>query len=150
MTERLERFLSLSANLTGFDRLELLETGVLADYLEVVDQAISTGRVDSILSAYSALADSPDRDQAIGTRILDDEQHGPVARSLMVLWYTGTWQPVIHSSQSPEQADLDQPRVVSPAAYMAGLQWRTIHAHPAGALPPGFGSWAHPPLGDFS
>lgn len=150
MNERLAQFLSLSANLTGFNRLELLETGVLTDYLEVVDQAISTDRVDLILSAHSELADSPDLDQAIGTRILDDQQLGPVARSLIVLWYTGTWQPVIDSTQSPQPADLDQPRVVSPAAYMAGLQWRTIHAHPAGALPPGFGSWAHPPLGDFS
>ncbi|NNH33825.1 hypothetical protein C9413_32005, partial [Rhizobium sp. SEMIA 4085] len=37
------------------------------------------------------------------------------------------------------------PLVVSPDAYIEGLLWKAIGAHPAGAKGPGFGSWAFPP-----
>jgi len=150
MNKRLNEFLSLSADLTGFDRLEIMGTGVMAEYLEVLDQAVSVAVVDRLLAVHAGLSDSADRTQGLSDQILDDEQLGPLARNLLVLWYTGAWQPLTSGGPSAGQPGQESPRIVSPAAYMAGLQWRTVAAHPAGALPPGFGSWSYPPLGAFA
>jgi hypothetical protein len=35
--------------------------------------------------------------------------------------------------------------VISADAYATGLVWRASGAHPMGADPPGYGSWANPP-----
>ena len=39
----------------------------------------------------------------------------------------------------------DQDQIVSPEAYVQGLVWQAIDAHPRSAKPPGFGTWAFPP-----
>jgi hypothetical protein len=61
--------------------------------------------------------------------VLADPTLGPVARDLIVLWYCGSWRG----------------EVVSPEAYVAGLQWVAAGAHPIGARPQGFGAWSLSP-----
>jgi hypothetical protein len=148
VNKRLDELLGLSVALTGFDRLHLIGTGVAAEYLDTLDRIVSPVVVDALLKAYALLpADDPDA-AALKQRILDDEMLGPLARNLVVLWYTGTWTPLPPDWPAPGvRSHLDVAGVVSPAAYLAGLQWRTVGAHPAGALPTGFASWASPPPG---
>ena len=71
---------------------------------------------------------------------------GPVARNAMVMWYLGQWDPMPATwrerhGMHPE----DDARVVSAAAWRAGLVWQAIRSHPMGAQPTGFASWAEPP-----
>lgn len=146
MNKRLDEFLDLSVALTGFDRLHLIATGVGPEYLSTLDTIVSAAVADALLQAFAAV---PAADDALlSSQILDDALLGPLARNLIVLWYTGTWTalPADWPATSP-RSPRDVGHVVSAAAYMAGLQWSAVGAHPAGALPPGFASWASPPPG---
>jgi hypothetical protein len=83
-----------------------------------------------------------------GQAIVDDPKLGPVAQSIILLWYCGKWTALSREWQqaygtSPLAAD----RVISAEAYLAGLQWVAARAHPMGAKAQGFGSWAQPPEG---
>jgi hypothetical protein len=145
MDDRAGRFLDLSVLLTGFGRVQLLGTGMLEHYLRAVDDVLPAGFLDELLAAYGALP-AGDREAAAGPAIFDDPKLGPVARNLILLWYCGTW------TELPEDwrglhgtSPLDTHRVVSPASYLAGLQWVAAGAHPVGARQQGYGAWAVPP-----
>lgn len=145
MEDRAGRFLDLSVLLTGFGRVQLLGTGMLEHYLRAVDDVLPAGFLDELLAAYDALR-AGDREAAAGPTIFDDPKLGPVARNLILLWYCGTW------TELPEDwrglhgtSPLDTHRVVSPASYLAGLQWVAAGAHPVGARQQGYGAWAVPP-----
>jgi hypothetical protein len=116
---RLNGFLELSAALTGFDEVELLGTGVADEYLRTLEGAVPAGVLDDLLGNAKSDAEA----------VLADEVLGPVARDVTVMWYCGSWQG----------------EVVSPDAYVAGLQWVAAGAHPIGARQQGFGAWALPP-----
>lgn len=154
MNHRLNQFLDLSVALTGFDRPHLRGTGLVADHLDTLDRVVSPAVVDQLLQAYAALpngaamTDGGKDEASLSTRILDDPLLGPLARTLIVLWYTGSWTPLPADWPAPMgRSPLDVARVVSPAAYFNGLQWSAAHAHAPGALPTGFASWATPPMG---
>lgn len=148
MNNRLNEFLDLSVALTGFDRSHLRGTGLIADHLETLDSVVSPPIVDQLLQAYAALPKGETGDALLSKHILEDALLGPLARSLIVLWYTGSWTPFPNDWPAPMgRSPLDVARVVSQAAYYNGLQWSAAGAHPPGALPPGFASWASPPVG---
>ena len=133
MDARATRFLEVSAELTGFCRVELAGTGMTAAYLAALDEVLPAGLVDRLL------AESP------GT-VLDDPALGPVARNVILLWYRGAWSALPQDWRAAHGASPhDTDHVVSAAAYRAGLQWVAAGAHPAGAAPQGYGAWAAPP-----
>jgi hypothetical protein len=87
------------------------------------------------------------REASVRREILGDERLGPIARAILKLWYYGTWYALPeawHQKYGPAPDDMTF--VVSATAYVEGLLWRAIGAHPAGAKAPGFGSWAQPPV----
>lgn len=148
MSERLEAFLGLSAELTAFSRFDLLGTGLAERYLETLDKVVGSGTTDTLLAAFTALPPPEDgtRAQALRATILGSEFLGDIARSLIKLWYSGSWFELPAAwSQRFEPMPADATFVVSPDAYMEGLLWKAIGAHPAGAKAPGYGSWAYPP-----
>ena len=128
MQDRMEQFLGLSVELTGFDRLHLLATAMTGTYIDTVDARLPAGVLDELLAVYGKLPAGAGREAAI-TRLLEDPKLGPVARNLILLWYCGTWES----------------GVVSAEAYLAGLQWVAAGAHPAGARQQGFGAWSQAP-----
>ena len=146
--DRFDRFLGLSELLTGFCRVDLLGTGMAGAYLRAIDQVVTAGVVDEALEAYGRLPPDPDRDAAAGATILGDPKIGPIARNLIVLWYSGTWTQLPETWRAAYGASpLDANRVVSGAAYQAGLQWRVAGGgHAAGAQAQGFGAWAAAPM----
>ncbi len=142
-TIRLDGFVGLSVLLTGFDAVELLGTGMAAAYLAVLDAVLPEDVVGDLMSAYRQLPRGPERERAAEAEILGDPRLGPVARNLIVLWYCGAWTQLPAAWRAAFGASpLDTSRVVSAAAYQAGLQWLAAGAHAAGANPQGYGAWA--------
>jgi hypothetical protein len=139
-------FYSLSVALTGFHDVELRGTGVGHVYLEWLLR-VFPDVMPELLAAWRVIereVPAGERPAALRTRILADAALGPFARSVLVLWYTATWRP-------PDWAwtEADHPENVDRSfgvAYPEGLMWRTaIGAHPGGAKPTGFGTWAFRP-----
>jgi hypothetical protein len=145
-SDRTERFIDLSALLTGFQREQLLGTGVAGQYLRTLEEAVCGQVLDDLLHAYERLPAGERSEAAVTSEILDHTDRGPVARNLIMLWYSGAWRALPDDWRRVNGASpLDTDRVVSGEAYVAGLQWVAAGAHPIGARPPGFGSWALPP-----
>jgi hypothetical protein len=148
VSERSELFLDLSAVLTGFDRVRLLGTGVADQYLSTLAEVVPGRVLDDLLDAYRRLPAGEQREAALVSEILENPTLGPVARNLIVLWYCGIWKTLPDDWRQVHGASaLDADRVVSPEAYVAGLQWVAAGAHPMGARQQGFGSWALAPEG---
>ena len=154
---RLATFLDLSVVLTGFDEVTLRGAGVADSYLQAAASRIGAANVEALLSTYGEIAkatpgDPTAREARVRRDILGDEKLGPIARAILKLWYFGTWYALPeawHQKYGPVPADAtfaDMTFVVSADAYVEGLLWRAIGAHPAGAKAPGFGSWAQPPV----
>ena len=150
--ERADRFVELSALLTGYGRVELTGTGLTGLYLQTLDAVLPTGVVDELLDACGRLPAGADRtavsgrDVAAGAVILDDPKLGPVARNIILLWYCGTWTALSEAWRAAYGASpLDTSRVVSAEAYQGALQWAAAGAHPAGARQQGYGAWSAAP-----
>ncbi|MFB6977142.1 hypothetical protein [Streptomyces scopuliridis] len=130
-----ERFVTLSAALTGFDAAELTATGMTGLYEEFVVR-----RVEPRL--YARLVDALTDEAADPRAVADkDEELGELARAVCHLWYVGTW-PGLRG---------DDGRTVPfpfPArAYARGLVWSSFGGHAPGAGRPGYGTWAERPAG---
>jgi len=145
--ERIESFLGLSVALSGFSRVELLGTGMAAEYLGTLAHTLPAGVCDQLLDAWDARPADGDAD-AVVDQILNDPKLGPVARNLILLWYCGSWTALPADWRSAYgTTPLDVNRVVSADSYQAGLQWIAAGAHVAGSHQQGFAAWALPPEG---
>ena len=94
--DAVDAFLRLSAALTGFDRVELLGTGMVPRYYDELTRIIGARQVGALLAAAGRVesghpASGEDFDRAFRERILDDERFGPVARRVVTMWYLGSW-----------------------------------------------------------
>ena len=148
--EHADDFYALSAQLTGFSETELQATGVGDMYLDWLNRVFSD-LLGPLFDAWQAIAGKPpaERDAALRSTILGDEQLGPLARSLTMLWYTANWTRTA-SWKPPHASTLEPARpddvdAAFGAAYPEGLVWRAARTHPVGAKPTGFGSWALAP-----
>jgi hypothetical protein len=131
---RLRAFLELSSALTDFNGVELLGTGVAGAYLRTLGEILPAAVLDDLLDGRDAAA------------ILDDATLGPIARNVIVMWYCGTWSALPEDWRAAHgTSPLDVDHVVSPDAYVSGLQWVAAGAHAIAARPQGFGAWALPP-----
>jgi hypothetical protein len=150
-TDRRERFLAMSAELTAFGTVDLQGSGQTGTYLDLVVRVVGADLLDRVLDAYeqavrTAGADRDERTRLLQRDLLGDEKLGPVARNVIKLWYVGVWYEL-----PPEWVDVfgalehDGTFTASAAAYAEGLLWYAIDAHPPGARAPGYGSWAAPP-----
>ena len=117
MDNQQEAFLSLSVYLTGFERVELLGTGMLEEYYKYV--VCKAGKFDP---------------NALMREVKTSRTLGPIAKNIIRLWYMGTWR--------KDPAD----EVASAQAYQEGLIWKVMRTHPPGAKQPGFGTWSELPL----
>jgi hypothetical protein len=124
-------FLSLSVALTGFGEVELLGTGVADLYHGYLEQN-AAAPLHALLKVWGELP--PGDAAALETRIMRDTALAPFAQAIIVLWYTATW------TFAPGKA------VAFGVAFPEGLVWKLGDLHPSGAKPPGFGSWANPPV----
>jgi hypothetical protein len=139
-------FAAVSAALTGFRKVDLWGTGQLEVYLEALIAIVGDAIVARLLLAGEEALRSPIPGAALQRLVFDDLDLGPVARSVIILWYLGQWTPLPHDWRDRNgSSPLDVSRVISADAYRAGLVWAAAGAHPMGADPPGYGSWATAP-----
>ena len=146
-----EPFLALSAILTGFDRVELLGTGLVETYANVVTTTVGQTISDQLWATTTQIIarygdDESQLETAIRHEILASPMFGPIARNIIQLWYVGTWNELPQSwrnlyGNNPN----DTTRIISSEAYAQGLVWDVIGAHPPAAKQPGFDSWSQPP-----
>jgi len=137
-----DSFAALSAALTGYREAELWGTGMVETYLGELTATVG----DAIVARLLATGQEALHTGELERLVLDDPDLGPVARNTIVLWYLGQRNALPNEWRNRHGASpLDVSRVISADAYRAGLVWRTIGAHPMGADPPGYGSWANPP-----
>ena len=64
-----------------------------------------------------------------------------LARSIVLLWYLGSWY-----KPDDLKRKVASPKVVSPKAYTQGLVWQIAGAHPMGYSNLQFGYWSRDPL----
>jgi hypothetical protein len=139
-------FAAVSAALTGFREVDLWGTGQVEPYLDEVMATVGDAVTARLLTTGWEAVHALDPVQAIQSEVMDDSELGPVARSVIILWYLGQWNPLPNEWRNAHGASpLDANRVISADAYRSGLVWKAIGAHPMGADPGGYGSWANPP-----
>jgi hypothetical protein len=136
-------FLRLSVVLTGFEDYELFGTGLLETYYDELLQIIGSREAGALFGAVDRV--EPGNEHQFRVEILDNERYGPVARSILMMWYLGAWTQLPRKWRNRHGAtSFDTDHVVSAAAYREGLVWPAAGTHPMGAKQPGFGSWARP------
>jgi hypothetical protein len=144
-------FLALSVALTGYDRVDLLGTGMVRPYYDelvsIVGEAVAGELLGAAVSSLRrAGGDAKELQEEVRRTILDDAKLGPVARNVIKMWYLGNWYQLPRAWREAHGAHArDTDHVVSAAAYQEGLVWRAIGSHPPGAKQPGFGTWSQPP-----
>ena len=146
-----EPFLALSAILTGFEKVELLGTGLVEAYYNEVVSIVGKAYSDELWKTTTQIIEHYQKDEAqleaaVRRDILASPLLGPIARNIIQMWYVGNWNELPQSWQeiygvSPN----DTTRVISSEAYEQGLVWDAIGAHPPAAKQPGFDSWHLPP-----
>ena len=145
--DRLQQFLALSSRLTGFGVYDLEGTGQAQSFLDAVTTVVGEGVVDELLAAGArAIGSDAEDDDRLRVEVLGDEKLGPVARSVIKLWYVGVWYELPRAwTDAFGVLENNYTFTVSPAAYTESLLWPAIGGNPPGAKGPGFGSWAGPP-----
>ncbi|HEX3151849.1 MAG TPA: hypothetical protein VHR66_27505 [Gemmataceae bacterium] len=151
-------FLTLSSALTGFTTADLQGTGLVDIYYNQTLDVIGSRITGILLLKWSAIRTEAGTFDPLDAKfkpriqkdIFDDPLVGPVARNVLLMWYTGNWYQMPGEWRQNYGASAgDQPHVVSAKAYQEGLMWRAIAAHPPAAKSPGFGSWAEPPKSPY-
>lgn len=140
-SQNFERFIAFSIQVTGFSRFELLGTGQARCYYDWI-QTQSADDFENLLAVY---AEAPSAESAreayLETQIMQSDRLGPLARSIIKLWYLGQWE---------DPARIKEVQILSAQSYQQGLVWNAIHAHPQGAKQQGFGAWAEAPQPSFA
>lgn len=137
-----DRFMQLSAVLTGFDEASLHATGCAEDYWQQLRHVLP----DALLQAMPSLARDPKTGPDKVRPLLSSDDWGPVMRSIIKLWYLGIWTPLPDEwRRRYGSSSFDVERMISARAYKEALVWNAVGAHPMGAKQQGFGAWAGPP-----
>lgn len=151
-SSKLHDFIKLSEELTDFSDFQLQGTGVAELYLETVTNIVGSETIDELLSTF--IQDVQDKagedrkllDKYLRAKILSDDKFGPVTRNIIKLWFIGTWyQLPLDWQERFGIRSQDKTFIPSSAAYVEGLLWPTIGAHPPGAKAPGYGTWDKAP-----
>lgn len=140
-----EILLEISAFLTGFEKADLLGTGMLDPYYrytvkQYVD-ADDANTLQSFLMESKRIVDEFGADEdavisAIKDRFLPYSKFNTLVTQIVTMWYTGEWNGNIISIDGYTQGQ----------AYVQGLIWDAAETHPPGAKQPGYGSWAKEPI----
>lgn len=130
-------FVRLCVPLTGFAEFDLYGTGMAQLYLDTAREQVGERALTGFLDAWKAAVEA-----GAGAELLSPTQL-EIARAVTYLWYTGAWPrlaPAAHADLRREKANTEF--VAAAESYAEGLVWRTFHGHPAGAKPPGYGTWS--------
>jgi hypothetical protein len=141
-------FIKMSEELCGIPAFNLLGTGYAKTYFDTVLSNVGIDSLDRLLDAYNGLPTccQKDREDAVRADLFSHDEFGPIAQNIMKLWYIATW-----FAMPPEWREkfktFPNDKMYLPAtyAYPESLLGPAVGAHPAGAKPTGYQSWALPP-----
>lgn len=156
----LQTFLKLSARLTGFSEVELLERGMLESYYYTIMKENDQDLVRSFFQKAKEIlgGDPAEIDRKICADFIHEQHiecgkpapplntlpYQGLAQRIILMWYTGNWTTMNGLDKNiSEQA---RTAAVSAEAYKSGLIWTVAETHPAGARYPGYQSWRTKPL----
>ena len=94
--------------------------------------------MQSLLTTWTTILKMPtsQRTAAVNSQIMGDAKLGPLARQIILAWYTGFHPYYPGSGPQP-----------NPANYEQTLVWMLAQAHPMG-VPLSFGYWQYKPQGN--
>ena len=148
-------FPAFCAFITAFSETDLQGTGLVDDYLAIVQQTLGEtlwaefdrAATDVINASTPAERDALFQQSFVASPIL-----WPVVSNLLSLWYLGIGTPFSAAWYQQQDRTVPPdlvpgtPYVPSEAAYIEQLSYRAAHAHPPGAKPTGYGSWSVSPI----
>jgi hypothetical protein len=142
-----QTFLDISVHLTGFNKNELLATGMPETYYYTIMKETDQDNVRAFFKQAKDLIDkygSGDNElnKQISQHLLPVENFLELGRRIILLWYTGIWTSIVITNGKP----ISSSNMISSASYSEGLIWVAAETHPAGAKQPGYASWGLPPL----
>ncbi|NEO99630.1 MAG: hypothetical protein F6K58_13320 [Symploca sp. SIO2E9] len=147
----LKNFVNLSAILTGYSSDRIMPAidpiGLAKQYLDYLQNEqtdVDESLINQLFTTFIGIADQPRISpeklaQEVGKKILKDADVGPIARRIIRLWYLGVW----YKNEPPKS--FEDGTVISMNAYIRGLSWDAIQAHPMGYSEMRYGYWANPP-----
>jgi hypothetical protein len=148
-------FLAFSAELTGYSETDLEGTGNVDSFHALFEaQAGPTALGFFYESAATVLRHPPGpaRAATMHVDVVATPRLWSMCAALITLWYQGFW-PALPAAwygalgtPTPEGWTPAQKIVPSAAAYTEQLAFRAAGAHPPGAHPTGYGSWAIDPV----
>lgn len=149
-------FVTLSAALTGIAEGKLAPATdsimIKQDYFKWINEREPKAFV-SLLKIAKEDANSP---QAMIQKLQATDDTKFLARSIVLMWYLGSWYAPGDLKKLVESRSLPKPvfiphTVISPKAYTQGWVWRVAQAHPMGYSDMQFGYWTREPapLDDF-
>jgi hypothetical protein len=152
----LEAFIQLSAALTGIPAGKLAPAtdsiGIKQEYFNWVKEKEPT----AFASLLQIAKDNKNAPQAIIDRSQASDDTKFLARSIVLIWYLGSWYSPADLKRLVDDRLARVPlfvrhTVISPKAYTQGWVWRIAQAHPMGYSDMQFGYWARDPapLEDF-
>lgn len=150
----LAHFLALSVELTGYERTDLLGTGLAETYYQTFTGIVSPAICEALWEVVAAIIarDSGDEEKliaAIRSEILASPLFGPLAANIIQMWYIGSWMELPQGWRNAYGTNpADTTHVISAEGYKQSLIYDVMQAHPPGAKQPGYGSWHHPPEGE--
>jgi hypothetical protein len=127
------QFLSLSSDLVGDTHLDSNLAASLLERLVTGADTATLKTLDSLQSLAAKLPYDPDsRQSAISAQIMADPTLRELAKTIIVLWYTGD---LLTSNTTTMPAE----------HYFSGQIWSIARAHPPGLSGGYFGHWTYPP-----
>jgi hypothetical protein len=149
----MDLFVGASAALTGISQDQLApDLDPLNVKQQYFDQAKTDPNLPALLQFFAARQSEPP-DQ-VAQEILANPTIAPLARAIMLEWYTGSWYAPSTLVKPPDDPKQQAPpvNVISSDAYTQGWMWNVAQAHPMGYSNWRFGYWSSPPpaLTDFT
>ena len=140
----IEIFLDISVYLTGFEKIDLLGTGMTEAYYDALDEKYGhkPGLLESFFKTAKSILTENDTN-AINAQIADkllNDKFNDLSNNIISVWYMGA---LLDTSQG-----FANYHNISSQSYVQGLIWSTADAHPPGAKQPGYGSWNLDPDGN--
>jgi hypothetical protein len=130
-------FVNLSSALTGVAASQLQPSidpiNIAGQYFDTLNSHVAAPTLSNLAAMFLA-GKTP---AAGAAAVLADPVLGPVARSIMKLWFLGIW----YDPAKPSQAV----NVVSSQAYKESLVWKVMQSHPMGYSMFTYGYWAKQP-----
>ena len=157
----MDAFIQLSAALTGIPAGKLApatdSTGIKQGYFNWVNEKEPAAFASLLNIAKKKITENKETaPQAMIEELRANDNAKFLARSIVLMWYLGSWYAPDDLKQLVDFKSSPVPRfvphtVISPKAYTQGWVWRIAQAHPMGYSDMQFGYWVREPapLEDF-